>query len=367
MKIKFFSVLLTACFAVLSCNTKHSVSEPTLQCTIASYNEFGGAMLSVTENDMSKAGFTLGDVITISVDGRTLEMPYYDGYYTRNAEYVCVAYPSYTSICFTSNNVGLPEELLGLENHEVTVSMKQKGGSIDAQNALSMKYSNDRAGYQSISDAEFANAREVTAGKVAEGRLYRSSSPFSDEIGRSVYVSQFLAENEVKTVLNLTDTEEKMLNYEIPPYSKSLWESGSVILCPLKADPTAEDYNNKLIVSLKELPSHPAPYVVHCTEGKDRTGYVCALLEGLCGASYEEIVADYLVTYYNYFNKTPENDSAVCNALVTLRLNPCLMHYALINDESKLPKVDFATAFSDYLLSHGMTAQQLDALIAALE
>jgi protein tyrosine/serine phosphatase len=32
-------------------------------------------------------------------------------------------------------------------------------------------------------------------------------------------------------------------------------------------------------------------YVVHCIEGKDRTGYVCALLEGLCGATYEEIVA----------------------------------------------------------------------------
>ena len=34
--------------------------------------------------------------------------------------------------------------------------------------------------------------------------------------------------------------------------------------------PTADDYNNRLINALKELPSHPAPYVVHCMEGKDR-------------------------------------------------------------------------------------------------
>lgn len=37
-----------------------------------------------------------------------LLMPYYDGYYTRNGEYLCVAYPTYPSICFTANNVGLP-------------------------------------------------------------------------------------------------------------------------------------------------------------------------------------------------------------------------------------------------------------------
>ena len=42
-------------------------------------------------------------------------------------------------------------------------------------------------------------------------------------------------------------------------------------------------------------------------ESKDRTGYVCALLEGLCGASYEEMAADYLTTYANYYQVTSEN------------------------------------------------------------
>jgi hypothetical protein len=101
-------------------------------------------------------------------------------------------------------------------------------------------------------------------------------------------------------------------------------------------------------------------------EGKDRTGYVCALLEGLCGATYEEIVADYLVTYYNYYGVTPDKDAEVCNSLVSLRLNTCLMYYAGVSDESQLPKVDFAKAFANYLLSHGMSQQQLDALIQAL-
>ena len=359
-----FVSLLT--FMVSCSDDDDTKSVPTLEGKIASYNEFGAAMLDFTETDMTKAGFTLGDVVSITVDGKEIVMPYYDGYYTRNGEYLCVAYPTYPSICFTANNVGLPEELTGLEGHAVTVRMKEKGGCIDVQQALSMKYTNDREDYDLISDAAFANARGVSAGKMASGILYRSSSPFSNEINRANYVSEYLEQAKVMTVLNLTDTEEKMAAYDMPAYSRSLWEGGQVILCPLKADPTADDYNQRLVAALKELPSRPAPYVVHCTEGKDRTGYVCALLEGLCGATYEEIVADYLITYDNYYQITPVKDPALCNTLVSLRLNTCLMYYAGVTDEAQLPEVDYAKAFASYLLSHGMSQQQLDALVQAL-
>ena len=358
-----FSVALT------SCSDDDTIDNtPVLKGKITSYNEFGAAMLSFTETDMTNAGFTLGDVISITIDDKKeIVMPYYDGFYTRNGEFLCVAYPTYPSICFTANNIGLPKELTDLEGHSVTVRMKEKGGCLDVQTALSMKYSNERIEYPDLSDAEFANARTVKAGNIPSGILYRSSSPFSNDIKRDIYVSEYLQQEKVRTVLNLADNEEKMLSYkDIPPYSLSLWKEGNVILCPLKADPTADDYNNRLIEALKQLPSHPAPYLVHCMEGKDRTGYVCALLEGLCGATYEEIVADYLVTYDNYYYINPAKDPVLCNTLVSLRLNTCLMFYANVSDESQLPNIDYAKAFSSYLLSHGMTQQQLDALVHAL-
>ena len=358
-----FSVALTSCS-----DDDTTDNMPVLKGKITSYNEFGAAMLSFTETDMTNAGFTLGDVISITIDDKKeIVMPYYDGFYTRNGEFLCVAYPTYPSICFTANNIGLPKELTDLEGHSVTVRMKEKGGCLDVQTALSMKYSNERIEYPDLSDAEFANARTVKAGNIPSGILYRSSSPFSNDIKRDIYVSEYLQQEKIRTVLNLADNEEKMLSYkDIPPYSLSLWKEGNVILCPLKADPTADDYNNRLIEALKQLPSHPAPYLVHCMEGKDRTGYVCALLEGLCGATYEEIVADYLVTYDNYYYINPAKDPVLCNTLVSLRLNTCLMFYANVSDESQLPNIDYAKAFSSYLLSHGMTQQQLDALVHAL-
>ena len=363
----FLLVLVSLLSLATSCaNEDKPIDEPMLKGIISSYNEYDGAMLDFTKADMDKAGFTLGDVISITIDDKTFAIPYYDGYFTRNGELLLVAYPSYPSVCFTACNTGLPEELRNLEGHSVTVRMKEKGGCLDVQTAMSLKYSDDRNEYSTLSDAEFANARAAIAGNIASSVLYRCSTPFTDVTHRAYYVSEFLESEKAKTVLNLADTEEKMLSYDMPPYSRTLWEGGNVILCPLKADPTADDFNNRLIAALKELPSRPAPYVVHCMEGKDRTGYVCALLEGLCGATYEEMVADYLVTYYNYYGITPEKDPHVCNTLVSLKLNPCLMFYAGVSDEAQLPGVDYAKAFANYLLTHGMSQQQLDALIQAL-
>lgn len=368
MKKKVFLIIIV-CLVNLatSCsNADNRMDVPKLEGIISSYNEFDGAMLSFLEEDMTKAGFEYGDIITLSIDDKEFVIPYYDGYYTRSGEYLCVAYPGYSSISFTAANTGLPKDLLGLEGHKVTISMKEKGGSLDVQQALGMKYTNERGDYQGFSDAEFANARVVTAGKIAAGKLYRCSSPFSNGTNRAYYVSEYLESQGAKTVLNLADTKEKMLTYEMPTYSRKLWDEDNVILCPLKSDPTADDYNNQLIAALKELPSHSAPYVVHCVEGKDRTGYVCALLEGLCGATYEEMVNDYLITYYNYYKISPEKDGDVCNTLLSLKLNPCLMFYAGVSSEAELPKVDYVKAFSNYLLSHGMTSQQLEALIQSL-
>lgn len=217
-----------------------NTNSPMLKGKITSYNEFGAAMLDLKEADLAKAGFSLGDVISITIDKQEVIMPYYDGFYGSNGEFLCVAYPTYPSICFTANNIGLPKELSGLEGHTVIVKLKEKGGKLDVQRALGMKYFNERDKYP-IPDEEFANARNVDAGKISSGKLYRSSSPFCNDINRAFYVSKYLERGKVKTVLDLADTREKMQAYDMPPYSRKLWEEGNVIMCPLKADPMAED------------------------------------------------------------------------------------------------------------------------------
>lgn len=69
------------------------------------------------------------------------------------------------------------------------------------------------------------------------------------------------------------------------------------------------DYNEKylndalqcIIDFVKE--DHPAPYGIHCRLGNDRTGYYCAVISGLCGASWAEIAEDYQKSNYTYLGE----------------------------------------------------------------
>lgn len=58
----------------------------------------------------------------------------------------------------------------------------------------------------------------------------------------------------------------------------------------------------------RELFAHlvkdPAPLVIHCTAGKDRTGFACALVLGAAGVPQETIVEDYLLTNTYYRRDT---------------------------------------------------------------
>lgn len=344
--------------------TPNEQTEPTIEGIVVGYNEFNAIVTDFTKAQMDEADFVLGDEVTVTIEGKSFDMPYYDGYYNKTGEYLVVAYPTSRGILITRNNLGMPEDMRDLVDHKITIRLKTRGAYSAVQTALGMVYTNNPADY--ASDVIFANERVVNLGNLAHDRLFRSASPFDNQAFRAPYASALMEQNGIKTVLNLSDTEEKILSYYLPPYSKQMWEEGNVILCPLKSNPAEAEYNRKLIEALKVMATRQGPYLVHCVEGKDRTGYVCALLEGLCGATYQEIVDDYLITYDNYYGVNLTNNPEVCNTLVAIRLNECLMHYANVDDEALLPKTDFAKAFADYLLSHGMNAEELHMLISAL-
>ena len=75
------------------------------------------------------------------------------------------------------------------------------------------------------------------------------------------------------------------------------------------------EFYTPLTAGLREMMNHEGPCYIHCLEGKDRTGLVCILLKALAGADGEEIAADYMETYRNYYGITPgtEKYDAVLN------------------------------------------------------
>lgn len=50
----------------------------------------------------------------------------------------------------------------------------------------------------------------------------------------------------------------------------------------------------------KHVIQAPTPIVVHCTAGKDRTGFACAMLLSALGVQRDDILDDYLLTQQHY-------------------------------------------------------------------
>ena len=375
MKIRIYttvvvvSITLVALMVLASCGNKNAQDKQSavVETVIAAYDEFGSIDTDVTREQMQQAGFDLGDEVEVSTKDTTLVVPLYDGYYVKSGENQVVAYPTYKHVRVAANFGSLPDILLNKQGEKITFKLVTKGKYLEVQKAMGLAYTNNRKDYDS--DEEFTNFRMVTVGKIAPSRLFRAASPFDNSASRATYVSALIEKAGVQTIFDLADDENKMKSYSaLPHFSKKMWDDGNVVLCPLTANFLSDDFNQKLVSGLKELAKHPAPYFVHCTEGKDRTGYVCAMLGALCGASYDEVLHDYLLSYCNYYHLSldKKKDMEVCQKFVELRFEPCVMNYCNINDASQLASVDLKKAYTEYLLAHGMTQAEIDAIVTTL-
>ena len=159
---------------------------------------------------------------------------------------------------------------------------------------FSKRLSNDREKYSYLSDREFANFRVVIPGK-----LYRSSSPVNPWGNRNLIADKAAEYAGVKTFINLADSNQSMKKYQ--NFSQSYYSRQKIIGLKLNTKFFTADFQQGLLRGMKFMLENEPPYLIHCDLGKDRAGFVCALIESLMGATSEEIVKDYMTSFYNYF------------------------------------------------------------------
>ena len=201
-------------------------------------------------------------------------------------------------------------------------------------------------------------------GDIAEGVLYRTSSPVNPEIGRASYADDLIEKAGVQTVINLADDDAAIQGYFAAegfdsPYYKGLYEGGHVIALNMGVDYKSQDFQSKLKSGLEFLIANKGPYAFHCNEGKDRAGFTAILLESLMGATQEEIVADYMVSYENYYHVQKGSEQYKLIAQVAEGM---LRDMAGLEKDADLSKVDLSKAAEDYLLGIGLTADQITSL-----
>lgn len=183
----------------------------------------------------------------------------------------------------------------------VIIEMKEKGGYLENLKMREIQSQGlSREEYPDLTDGEFANFRMVSTTGMGEGKFFRSSSPIDPSLGRNAFADSLARSANVKVFLNLTDTKSGAEGYE--GFGESYYASQDVIYLGLPAAFTSNAFKEGFVKGLRHMIDNEGPYLLHCREGKDRAGYVAAVLEALMGASLTEIKEDYAKTYTNYYN-----------------------------------------------------------------
>jgi len=288
--------------------------------------KYGNVTLSILCQDFLDAGYQYGDVVTVSFLDQSLDIPFCSDYFNVNTgEAVLVAKDQEPNlklaVCLGdfASTYGIAAKTVeddetitwnyadGVDGPvEFCISMKEPGGYYGMYLAHLLDYSDERSDFPDLTDEQFANFRMIATTGIGENILYRSASPIDPQYNRNTYADEALKNAGVTFIMNLVDDEGAVQSYE--GYADTYYATVQHIALNMSFDYTNPQMEDKLAKGLRYFAQNPGVYVIHCTEGRNRTGYVSALVECFMGASCEEVISDYMVTYYNYFGITPDDD-----------------------------------------------------------
>ena len=366
-KLLFVVTLMMTISAISGCQKQKKEKEPVLDnYSIHHDDEFGGAYIDISIASFNDLGFRFGDSVSLafSNDVKYENIGYYSGYYVPAGQELLVGYPGYDYIKFCIN---YGDDIYASnhfdENTTVTITVYESGKFIDIEEALSISYSDDINEYDNRE--QFANFREINVGNIKDNLLYRGASPIDNRRKRAETVDIILEELEIKYDIDLADNRATIDGFYQKDDFKSeyfqyLDEEEKVLPLGMAAAYKTEDFSNKMKTMFLSILNNDGPYYIHCLEGKDRTGYVCMVIEALCGASYEELIEDYFITYHNYYGI--EKGTKKYDAIKAIHIDEMIRYVFDFNNSVNLLTANYHSQVNNYLLSIGLQQEEIDAV-----
>ena len=339
---------------------------------ISEYPGFGNIFIHISPSDFNKQGFELGDSVNIEFSNGVSfsDIPYYNGYYAKTGNIALVSYPGtqylIAAIC---NGGSLWDQARVDENTTARISLSEKKKYLVIQNALDLyEFQNKK-----VNDSR-ALFRKVKTGNLKDNTLYRGLSPLDvknvDKYEKSV--DDLIEEAGVKFIINLADTKEEAAEkiesgLTDTSYYKKLFDEGKVANIRLDMNYKSNSFGDKVVEVLKTISKNEGPYYIHCTEGKDRSGFVCMIIDCLVAANYDEICDDYMQSYEYNYNITKDGTSDKYKIIKGETLDD-MLRYISGPELSRIPLegIDFVNVAGRYCDTHGMTIEDSDAFYAKL-
>ena len=329
--------------------------------------EFGGAYITMTIDDFNNLGFEYGDSVDIVFSNgyEMIDVPYYNGYFAVTGDAFLVGYPGYDYIKACICNGDDLWEVADLpEDGTADIKLHEAKKYLEIRNARSLEFDTDRENF--TDDATFGNFRNIATTGIKPGVLYRSASPIDNVNNRAQYVDKLCSEAGIKTIYDLSDTDETVRESMAAedynsPYFKELYENGNVVFANMRMNYTSDTFKKDVADIFKTMPEKEGPYIIQCTEGKDRTGILCVILESLCGASYDELASDYMRSYEDAYHLSSVTDAEKYNIIQETEFDNIVK--TMVGDESVDHKTaDLSGYANQYLLDGGMTQDEIDSL-----
>ena len=248
-----------------------------------------------------------------------------------------------------------------------SIFLSRSKAFIEKQNAYSVKQLYGRDLF--MDDEQYANFRPLPR---CVG-IFRSASPFDDVYQRRDYVVRCAKQHRIASILDLADTEyqlDQLLEDKIE-YVSELRASKNVIAVGDDSGFTSLEFSNAIVDGLRKLIKLPKPWLIHCRAGKRRSGFVCALLEGIAGANLDELIDDYMLSYKFNNGITRENNPCEYRTIMYDTIIKILDHIRLkpeLGGPDDLSIINWHDQCLGFLLSHGMPldeALELERLVTS--
>lgn len=206
-------------------------------------------------------------------------------------------------------------------------------------------------------NAQSVNFREIRMGKIAPNILFRSSHPIKDN-RQEKSISLLAANAEIAAIINLCDTMSGIIGKSIyAPWYNKLFSKGQVIALGMDFSCSSPGFRKKLKEALQFLIHTGGPWLIHCHAGIDRTGFVSMVLESFMGASLDEIINDYLLSFNSIFKSSVNNSTQKTDEDTAMQI------LSLMSDSQAINAQNLQHIAENYLRSKvGLSAQEVKLL-----
>lgn len=374
------------------------------------YDSFKDVGPNISVYEFNKK-FTIGDIISVKIDTHdgksySLIMPYVSTYAEAGdyAPCMCDDVDQHTGIPTIDLSLNMWPYGQGVKtsdffNCPVTFTMYSKGGysktlkfiNCSEKLTLDQLYGDDKAytNFRGIIETGSINKY------IKPTTLYRSSTPLieSASIGlgnRYLYVNALAQNNKIEEILCLSHEKDgpggygehiaKLKERYESPYICKLYDEDHCHCFNLGNDYFSDGEQggaSKMRSILRVIISYvsgetPKRVLIHCDEGKDRTGFICALLEAFASPikndigeyeyiSEQDIVSDFMTSYRNYYNITSTDSVQRYQAFLENTIYRHLLAICCENPSVELGKINWydpnfsaREAFKEKLKTHNL-------------